>query len=172
MQKATPSEPAAHKPLWVVVLSAGLIVGISMGLRQVSGLYLTPITTDLGIGREPFSDAMALSNLVWGLGSVFAGMIADRYGAGRVVVKNVGPYVEAGTYRIQVAVKLGSPSDRLPDGTWLYRNFQVEAGDAAGTLVVQFTGGRVSELALVPPAVATAMLKPKAPAEKILVANR
>ena len=57
-----------------------------MGIRQVMGLYLTPMTKDLGIGREPFSTAMAIANLVWGLGAVFAGMVADRYGAGRVVV--------------------------------------------------------------------------------------
>lgn len=86
MQKAVSQAPAAYKPLWMIVLSAGTIVGIAMGLRQVAGLYLTPMTQDLGIGREPFSNAMALANLVWGIGAVFAGMVADRYGAGRVVV--------------------------------------------------------------------------------------
>jgi predicted MFS family arabinose efflux permease len=86
MQKVAPSAPAATRPLWVVILCAGLIVGIAMGIRQVMGLYLTPMTKDLGIGREPFSTAMAMANLVWGLGAVFAGIIADRYGAGRVVV--------------------------------------------------------------------------------------
>ena len=86
MQKAVNKAPVAYKPLWVIVLSAGTIVGIAMGLRQVAGLYLTPMTTELGIGREPFSNAMALANLIWGVGAVFAGMVADRYGAGRVVV--------------------------------------------------------------------------------------
>jgi len=84
MQKHVP--PAATRPLWVVVLSAGLIVGIAMGLRQIMGLYLQPVTTTLGIGREPFSSSMAIANLIWGFGAVAAGMIADRYGAGRVVV--------------------------------------------------------------------------------------
>jgi predicted MFS family arabinose efflux permease len=86
MQKHAPPAPAETRPLWVVVLAAGLIVGIAMGLRQVMGLYLQPMTSDLGIGREPFSTAMAVANLIWGIGAVFAGMIADRYGAGRVVV--------------------------------------------------------------------------------------
>jgi len=85
MQKVAPPAVAV-RPLWLVVLSAGLIVGIATGLRQVMGLYLTPMTTELGIGREPFSTSMALANLVWGIGAVFAGMVADRYGAGRVVV--------------------------------------------------------------------------------------
>lgn len=74
------------KSLWMIVLAAGVIVGVAMGLRQVMGLYLKPMTTELGIGREPFSTALAIANLTWGLGAVFAGMIADRHGAGRVVV--------------------------------------------------------------------------------------
>ncbi len=86
MQKAVTSNLVGYKPLWLVVLSAGTIVVIAMGLRQVAGLYLAPMTQDLGIGREPFSNAMALANLMWGLGAVFAGMVADRFGAGRVIV--------------------------------------------------------------------------------------
>jgi predicted MFS family arabinose efflux permease len=86
MQKYAPPGASASRPLWVIVLSAGFIVGLAMGLRQVMGLYLPPMTTELGIGREPFSTAMAVANLVWGLGAVGAGMVADRYGAGRVVV--------------------------------------------------------------------------------------
>ncbi len=86
MQIHAPMATRPPQTLWVVVLSAGLIVGVAMGLRQVMGLYLPPMTTALGIGVEPFSTAMAVANLIWGIGAVFAGMIADRYGAGRVVV--------------------------------------------------------------------------------------
>src|SRR2546421_2018612 len=86
MQKVAPPASVAPRPLWVVVLSAGLIIGIAMGIRQVMGLYLTPMPKELGIGREPFSTAMAVANLSWGVCAVFAGMVADRYGAGRVVV--------------------------------------------------------------------------------------
>lgn len=89
MQKpveATPAGSPARFPVWAIILSAGIVVGMAMGLRQVMGLYLAPMTKELGIGREPFSDAMAIANLVWGIGAIAAGMIADRYGAGRVVV--------------------------------------------------------------------------------------
>jgi predicted MFS family arabinose efflux permease len=89
MQKHAPAAPAPIRPLWVIVLSGGLIVGVTMGLRQVMGLYLPPMTMELGIGREPFSNAMAVANLIWGIGAVFAGMIADRMGAGRVVVGGI-----------------------------------------------------------------------------------
>ena len=76
---------ASAFPVWVIILAAGTIVGMALGLRQVMGLYLRPMTTDLGIGREPFSDAMAIANLVWGLGAIVTGAIADRKGAGRVI---------------------------------------------------------------------------------------
>ena len=74
------------RPLWMVLLGAGLIVGLAMGLRQVMGLFLAPMTTELNIGREPFSLAMAIANLVWGFASVPMGAISDKYGAGRTLV--------------------------------------------------------------------------------------
>src|SRR6516162_7349189 len=80
------SATPARFPTWAVILAAGVIVGAAMGLRQVMGLYLKPMTTELGVGREPFSNAMAIANLVWGLGAIIAGAIADKYGAGRVIV--------------------------------------------------------------------------------------
>src|SRR5262245_34527199 len=89
MQKHVSPAVAGTRPLWLVILAAGLICGIAMGLRQVMGLYLPPMTSELGIGREPFSTAMAVANLPWGIGAVLAGMVADRYGAGRVVVWGV-----------------------------------------------------------------------------------
>ncbi len=88
MSQATVTQPQTSTstfPVWVIILAAGTIVGMAMGLRQVMGLYLRPMTTDLGIGREPFSDAMAIANLVWGLGAIVTGAIADRKGAGRVI---------------------------------------------------------------------------------------
>ena len=90
---------------------------------------------------------------------------------GSVPMTQAGPYVEVGTYLIQVAVKLGQPTAKLADGTWLYRHYQVEGSHAAGTLVVRFNpNGRVSDLALVTPTVATAMCTPKQAGEKTLVA--
>jgi MFS family permease len=58
---------------------------LALGIRQSFGLFLRPMTIDLGCGRAVFSFAIALQNLVWGLAMPFAGAIADRYGAGRVI---------------------------------------------------------------------------------------
>ena len=115
MQQPVLSASAPTRPLWVVVLSAGLIVGIAMGLRQIMGLYLPPMTTELGIGREPFSSAMALANLIWGIGAVAAGMVADRYGAGRVVVAGTLATM-AGLYTMYAAQ---TPFDLMVSGVLL-----------------------------------------------------
>ena len=83
--------PNAHvayrpkRPLWLVLAAAGTIVGLAMGLRQVMGLFMAPMTTELNIGREPFSLAMATANLVWGFAAVPLGALSDKYGAGRTL---------------------------------------------------------------------------------------
>ena len=67
-----------------IVLFSALTVLFSMGIRQSFGLFLQPISQDLELGREVFSLAMALQNLVFGL--PLLGMIADRYGPRWVIL--------------------------------------------------------------------------------------
>jgi len=69
----------------VVIVCGCLILGLSFGARAGFGLFLQPMSLDFGWGREVFSFAMAIQNLIWGALSAFAGGIGDRYGAGRVV---------------------------------------------------------------------------------------
>jgi MFS family permease len=57
---------------------------VTLGIRQSFGLFLLPVTEALGTGREVFSLALALQNLLWGIASPFAGALADKFGAGRV----------------------------------------------------------------------------------------
>ncbi len=116
-QKIEPSAPPAPRvqPIWLVILAAGTIVGVAMGLRQVLGLFLKPMTTELNIGREPFSLAMAIANLVWGLAAVPLGAIADRYGATRVLVLGVLATM-AGMYLMYTAT---SGADLIVSGVLL-----------------------------------------------------
>ena len=76
-----------HKPLSLTqVLACGAaIVTLSMGIRHGFGLWLQPITQAQGWGRGDFAFAMAIQNLAWGFFGIFAGMIADRFGAFRVI---------------------------------------------------------------------------------------
>src|SRR5262249_8552093 len=55
-----------------------------MGIRHGFGLFLQPMSADLHWGREAFSLAMAVQNLMWGIATPFAGMLADRFGSHRV----------------------------------------------------------------------------------------
>jgi len=69
-----------------VLLCGAAIVTLSMGIRHGFGLWLQPVTQSQGWSRETFSFAIAIQNLVWGISGIFAGMVADRFGAFRVIV--------------------------------------------------------------------------------------
>ena len=69
-----------------VILVAGCVIAIiGFGPRSTMGFFLTPMTTEFGWSREVFALAIAIQNLVWGIGQPFVGMIADRYGTARVL---------------------------------------------------------------------------------------
>jgi predicted MFS family arabinose efflux permease len=95
--KETKKSRSGMRKSWLEALILGsLIIGLSMGVRQVSGLFLRPVSADLGMSREAFGIAVALQNLVWGLAQPIAGLFADRYGA-RPVVLVCGILYAAGT---------------------------------------------------------------------------
>ena len=68
----------------IILFSASALVTISLGIRQGMGLFLGPISLDMGTGREVFSFAIAVQNLLWGLSSPMFGMMADRIGGWKV----------------------------------------------------------------------------------------
>ncbi|MDE2816810.1 MAG: MFS transporter [Chloroflexota bacterium] len=68
-----------------VIAAACLISLIGFGIRSSFGLYLEPITTERGWSRETFALALAIQNLLWGMGVPVAGAIADRFGTAKVV---------------------------------------------------------------------------------------
>lgn len=70
---------------WIVIACAAFIVTLAMGVRQAFGLFLPPMSIELGIDRGTFGLAVAISNLVFGLAQPFIGALADKHGAGRVV---------------------------------------------------------------------------------------
>jgi len=72
--------------MWQLLLCGAAIVTLSMGVRHGFGLWLQPITQAQNWSRESFSLALAVQNLSWGVFGIFAGMLADRFGAFRVLV--------------------------------------------------------------------------------------
>ena len=92
---AVPQPPAAP-PWWrepsVIVVGGGVIMGLSLGVRYVQGLFQLPVVADRGWTRETFAFAMAIQNLAWGVAQPFTGMIADRFGAARVIAAGLVLY--------------------------------------------------------------------------------
>src|SRR5882672_7895564 len=77
----------------VILLCGCLIMTISFGIRAGFGLFLRPMSLDYGWGREVFSFAIALQNLMWGALGAVAGGFADRYGPGRIVAGGAICYI-------------------------------------------------------------------------------
>jgi MFS family permease len=84
-------------PWWrnrtVVIMAGCLIAIVTFGVRTSFGLFTEPLSALRGWDRETFALAMAFQNLLWGLGQPFAGAVADRYGAGRVLAAGGAVYV-------------------------------------------------------------------------------
>jgi predicted MFS family arabinose efflux permease len=76
---------SATRSMVVLLLVSGLIISLSMGMRQSFGLFMAPITLELGVSAAAFSFSLALQNIVWGLSQPFIGAAADRYGARPVI---------------------------------------------------------------------------------------
>ncbi len=69
-----------------VLICGAAIVTLSMGIRHGFGLWLQPVTQAQGWSRETFAFSIAIQNLTWGFAGIFAGMVADKFGAFRVII--------------------------------------------------------------------------------------
>ncbi len=70
----------------VVIIAGCLIATTGFGIRSVFGLFLEPMTVQMNWSRETFALAMALQNLMWGIGLPFAGALADKFGSVKVII--------------------------------------------------------------------------------------
>nr|WP_298965098.1 MFS transporter [uncultured Halomonas sp.] len=70
----------------LLIILGSLVISTAMGLRHGFGLFMEPLSSELGWGRGVFAFALALQNLVWGLSQPFTGALADRFGAAKIIV--------------------------------------------------------------------------------------
>jgi len=70
----------------VLLALSGVIIALCMGLRQSLGIFMRPMTVELGLSAATFGFAIALQNIVWGVSQPFVGAVADRYGARPVLI--------------------------------------------------------------------------------------
>jgi MFS family permease len=80
---ASSSKPHAT---WPLVVTAAVILMITMGSRQTQGLFISPLNTSTGLGIVSISFALAIGQFVWGASQPIFGAIADRHGPARVIV--------------------------------------------------------------------------------------
>lgn len=92
MSQATANLSPGRIAVIAVIAAACLISLIGFGIRSSFGLYLEPITTERGWSRETFALALAIQNLLWGMGVPVAGAIADRFGTAKVVALGAAVY--------------------------------------------------------------------------------
>ncbi len=110
---AMPPSAARHSkeispaPAAALLTCAGLVLGLSMGVRHVQGLFMLPLLAEHGWGRASFSLALGLQVLVWGAVQPVAGYMADRHGT--------GPVIAAGCllYALGLAMEALAPSTPL-----------------------------------------------------------
>lgn len=79
------SPPSTLRHAWSLVIAAGTVMGLALGIRHAQGLFLQPISLDRQWPTSAFAFAIATQNLVWGLTQPAIGMLADRFGAEKVV---------------------------------------------------------------------------------------
>jgi MFS family permease len=93
----TTLEAASSRATWrtpaVIIVCGCAMAVLSFGPRSALGFFLTPMSVENGWGRDVFSLAIAVQNLLWGAAQPFAGAIADRYGALRVLAGGAMMYI-------------------------------------------------------------------------------
>jgi MFS family permease len=112
--------------LVLILGAAAAIAAVTFGIRMATSLFIGPINTQTGLGLVAISFAFGVSQLAWGIAQPFAGAIADRYGAGRVIAGGI-LMVAAGialipfagtavalTFTIGVLVAVGAGAAGLP----------------------------------------------------------
>ena len=146
---------------WLLITLAGAtLVSATLGIRQVFGLFLQPVSLELGTGFQLFSLAIAVQNLVWGLSSPLFGAAADRHGPWRIAAVGALLYggglflmasfvSEAGIFmgQILVGLGLGSAGISIAIGA-VARSAPPEKRSLAIGLVTSF--GSFGQFALVP----------------------
>ena len=82
----TERQQAVWRTAAFIIATGAVIAALNFGLRGSYGLFQRPMMETLGWTSATFSWAIAIQNLLWGLGQPFAGAIADKFGTGRVIV--------------------------------------------------------------------------------------
>lgn len=155
MNVATDNHPGSY---WPLLLAAAAILMITMGARQMLGLFVSPLNTATGLGIVSISFAMAVGQFVWGASQPIFGAVADRYGSSRVIVAgglllalglaitpfmdsewglmlSLGVLVSAGAGAGSFSILIGATARRLPPEKRSFGSGFINAGGSFGQFV-------------------------------------
>jgi MFS family permease len=143
---------------WLLILAAAATLMITMGARLTTGLFLSPINSATGLGIASISLAMAVGQFMWGASQPVFGAVADKYGAGRVLVLGAlmlaaglaaTPFVSsqwglmltlgmlsaAGAGAGSFSILIGATAQRLPAARRAFASGFINAGGSFGQFV-------------------------------------
>ncbi|GAB3466657.1 MFS transporter [Massilia terrae] len=143
---------------WLLILAASATLMITMGARLTTGLFLSPINTSTGLGIATISFAMAIGQFMWGASQPLFGAVADKYGAGRVLllgalmlaaglaatpfvssewglVFTLGVLSAAGAGAGSFSILIGATAQRLPAARRPFASGFINAGGSFGQFV-------------------------------------
>src|SRR5690348_2333384 len=89
----SPPIAPSHSQARLILIGTGLLLTLGMGIRQSFGLFLTPVTQDLGVTAADFTLALAVQNVIWGLSQALIGALADRFGLRVMMMAGAAIYV-------------------------------------------------------------------------------
>ncbi|MDE1932624.1 MFS transporter [Bradyrhizobium sp.] len=81
------------RPTLPILIGTSLMLTLSMGLRQSLGIFMQPLTHDIGISVSDFTLAIAIQNLAWGFLQPLAGALAVRFGFRAIMVAGAAAYI-------------------------------------------------------------------------------
>ena len=154
----TIDQNAKRMALWGILLPAAAIMMLTMGTRQVSGLFVSPINTATGLGIVSISLALAIGQFVWGATQPLFGAAADRYGPVSIIVMgglllalgiaitpfmtsdwglifSMGILVAAGAGAGSFSILIGATARRLPPEQRSFGAGFINAGGSFGQFV-------------------------------------
>jgi MFS family permease len=143
---------------WILVVTAALILGVTTGIRNALGLFVSPLNTSTGLGIVSISFALAVGQFVWGAAQPIFGVFADRVGSVRIIaagavilalglaltpfmhsefglVMCLGVLAAAGAGGASFSILIGATAQHLPAERRAFASGFINAGGSFGQFV-------------------------------------
>src|SRR3989440_5932570 len=121
----------------MILIGAAVLLSLGMGIRQSLGLFLTPVTRDLGLAAADFTLAIAMQNIVWGLSQAPVGAFTDRFGLRATMIVGAAIYVVG----LAIMAMAGGTTALLVSGAFI----GIALSCTASSLAMTATARAVSE---------------------------